>query len=63
MRSGEERHDPRQHIQVEHSDLPLEAAGEAAITTVINDPVAVAMVALIFQAPNRKFMPVKDIRR
>jgi hypothetical protein len=63
MRSGEERHDPRQHIQVEHSDLPLEAAGEAAITTVINDPVAVATAALIFPAPIRKRMPGSDLRR
>jgi hypothetical protein len=49
---GEERLDPRQHIQVGHSDLPLEAAGEAAITTVINDPVAVATAALIVQVPD-----------
>ena len=63
MRSGEKRHDPRQHTQVGHRDPPLEAAGEAVITTVIDDLVAVATAALIIPAPIRKRMPERDIRR
>jgi hypothetical protein len=41
----------------------LEAAGEAVITTVIDDLVAVATAALIIQAPNHKRLLEKDIRR
>jgi hypothetical protein len=63
LRSGEKRHDLRQHIQVGHRDSPLEAAGEAAITTVIDDLVAVATAALIIQAPKHKRLSWKGIRR
>jgi hypothetical protein len=63
LRSGEKRLDPRQHIQVGHSDLPLEAAGEAAITTVINDPVAVATATLIFQAPDQAIGHAYRVRK
>jgi hypothetical protein len=34
VRSGEKRLDRREHLQAGHSDFSLEAAGEAAITTV-----------------------------